>query len=156
MKEKNWLNMRLHAMNAQLSSEGVLHLLASLTPLVFRLILCFLLSSRVLVFLLLSPDPVIFLPLSLRVPSLVRFDFFHLLPNPYFYFSPCPIVTSLNSFFPPSCYPLHLFPPSSLLSLLPLVSKLFFCVCVCVCVLARGLPGNVLPHSSLCPINITR
>lgn len=109
--------------------EDVFHLLPSVTPSVFCLILCFLLSSCALVSLLLSPDSVILLPLSPRIPSLVRFDFFHLLPNPYFYFSPCPIVTSLNS--------LHLFlllspsslpPPPSLLSRLPLVSMLSVCV----------------------------
>lgn len=94
--------------------------------------------------------------LSPSVPSLVRFDFFHLPANLYFCFSPCPIITSLNSlhlFF--SCYPLpptlHYFPSF-------LLSACFVCVCMCMsgCVLARGLPGNVLLHRSLCPINITR
>ncbi len=122
-------------MNAQLSSRGVFHLLASLTPLVFLLILCFLLSSCVLVSRLLSPDPVVFLPLSLRVPSLVRFDFFHLLPNPYFYFSPCPIVTSLNSFFfHPAIPSISSSPLFIAFSLSSCQHALCVCVCVCVCV----------------------
>lgn len=136
------------------SSGDVFHLLPSLTQ-IFCLMFCFLLSS-LCPFFFFQTSFFWSSHLSPSVPSLVRFDFFHLPANLYFCFSPCPIITSLNSlhlFF--SCYPLpptlHYFPSF-------LLSACFVCVCMCMsgCVLARGLPGNVLLHRSLCPINITR
>lgn len=68
--------------------------------------------------------------LSPSVPSLVRFDFFHLPANLYFCFSPCPIITSLNS--------LHLFSPAILyprpfITFPPFSCQHALCVCVCVC-----------------------
>lgn len=90
--------------------------------------------------------------LAPSVPSLVRFDFFHLLGNLYFSFgllSPlsirCFIIFFLMLSFV-STPPSHCF-----FFLLPLFSMLWLCVCV----LATGLPDNVPLHRSLCPINIT-
>lgn len=86
---------------------------------------------------LVSPDPLIPLPLSLWVPSLVRFDFFHHLPNPYFYFSPLSYhhLSQFTAFYSSPAVPSFSFHPlRCFLSFLLSVC----CVCVSGCVLARG------------------
>lgn len=104
--------------------ECTLHIQRYLSPLIlthyFNVSPKSFVSSSLLPFCVrVSADPLVLLSLSLWVPSRVRFDLFHLLPNPYFNFFRCPVITSLTVFL--------FFPPP--LSLLWLVSLL--CVCVC-------------------------
>lgn len=143
------------------SFRSVVHLLHSLIAVVFHLNL----SPSLLLCPCFSTSFSWSSHLSPSVPSLVRFDIFHLLPNPYFYFSPCPVITFLKSLHFFLCYPPSLSPAfHRLLSFMLsacFVCECIVCVCACVCVRVYFSQGVVRYCSApslptVCPINISR
>lgn len=158
MKERNQFNVCLYTYTPvcaylrggwmHSSFRGIFHFLHSLSALVIHLNPYFPLSFCVLVSLLPSPDPVISPPLYLHLSDLISFIFFltHISISPPL---SCYHLSQIIAFF---LAILHLLPPP-FIALSPSSCQHALCVsmlCVCVSgwILARGLPGIVLPHRS--------